>query len=125
VAKEEAVSEIDTDSQSQKPRISRLAITSLAFGVLGPFCFGAMWIVSLLSFHDLVVASPYIMTPFACGVAWILGIVLGMKSLEQIEKSEGQLVGKWYAMAGIFISGVWMVLILAGFLLPALYYVNS
>lgn len=98
---------------------------SMVFGILGPFFFGAMWTVSFLSFHDLVIASPRIASLFSCGLAWILGLVLGMKSLKKIDSSEGQLVGKGFAFIGIFISLVWMVVIFAALLLPALYYVNS
>ena len=65
------------------------------------------------------------MTLFSCGLAWILGLALGIKSLKQIDISGGQLIGKEYAMAGIAISAFWMVLILAGLLLPIIYYINS
>jgi hypothetical protein len=122
---EETITETDADSQSQKPKTSRLAIMSMVFGILGPFFFGAMWIVSFLSFHDLIIASPYITTLFSCGVTWILGLALGMKSLERIKNSEGQLVGRGYAVVGISASAVWMILVLAALILPALYYVNS
>jgi hypothetical protein len=54
-----------------------------------------------------------------------VGLILGIKALERIERSEGRLLGREYAVGGIVISAVWMVLILAGLLLPALFYVNS
>jgi hypothetical protein len=50
---------------------------------------------------------------------------LGIKSLDLIEHSQGQLLGREYAVGGIVISAVWMVLILAALLLPALFYINS
>ncbi|MHC4642138.1 MAG: hypothetical protein ACYS32_10875, partial [Planctomycetota bacterium] len=62
---------------------------------------------------------------FSYSVAWILGLVLGLKSLEKIRNSEQHLVGKAYAFAGISISAVWMIVLIARFLLPALFYVNS
>ena len=97
----------------------------MVFGILAPFCFGAMWIISFLPSHELITASRYIMAVFSYIVAWILGLVLGMKSLEQIKNSGEQLIGRAYAAVGISISAAWMVLMVARFLLPALYYVNS
>jgi len=125
MGKEEGISEKDTDLQAQETRTSLLAIMSVVFGISGPFLLGAMWIVSFLSFHNLIISGPYTITLFSCGLAWILGLVLGTKSLTQIENSQGQLVGKVYAIVGISVSAVWMLLILAGLLLPALYYINS
>jgi len=125
--KEENASEICIDALSQKREISRLAIMSMVFGILGPFCFGPILILSFygLSFYDLIMVSPAVTTFFCCGPAWILGLVLGIKSLRQIESSEGRLAGKGYALAGIAISAAWMVFILAGLLLPPLFCVNS
>ena len=125
VVNEEAISETDISRQDQKPQISVLAMMSMMFGILGPLTFGAMWIESSLSFHELIMASPLITALLPCGVAWILGLILGTKSLDQITNSEGQLAGKGYAIAGITISAVWMVLVLAVLILPALYSVNS
>ena len=122
---EENISEIWSDILRQKTKISKLAVTSMVFGILAPFCFGAMWIVSFLPSHELITASRYIMAAFSYAVAWILGLVLGMKSLEQIKNSGEQLIGRAYAAVGISISAAWMVLMVARFLLPALYYVNS
>lgn len=122
---EETIGEIWSDILSQKTKTSKLAVTSMVLGILAPFCFGAMWIVSFLPSHELITASRYIMAAFSYAVAWILGLILGMKSLEQIKNSEEQLVGRAYAIVGIFISALWMVLMVARFLLPALYYVNS
>ena len=116
---------IDTIAESKKAKTSKLAITSMVFGMLGPFCFVIMWIVSVLSFHDLIASSRYTIAAFSYGVAWVLGLVFGMKSLEQIGNSEEQLVGRKYAIIGISISVLWMVLMVARFLLPGLYYVNS
>ena len=120
---EETISEIDTDAQSQKREISRFAIASMVFGMLGPFTAGAMWI---LSFNDFfTIRSSLIVVLFSCGVAWILGLVLGGKSLEQISNSEGQLAGTEFAVAGILLSVVWMLLIFVALLLPAFFSVNS
>jgi len=122
---EEIVTEPDTDSQSQKPKISRLALTSMVFGILGPLVFGVMWIVSFLPLRDLITASPYITIFFACGAAWISGLVLGIKSLGRIENSKGRLAGRGYAIAGIVVSAAWAFLILGALFLPVIYYVNS
>ncbi len=64
---EEIISEIYSDAESQEPRISKLAVTSMAFGILGTFSSGAMWI---LSFDSLfAIRSPLIMALFSCGFA--------------------------------------------------------
>ena len=65
------------------------------------------------------------MTAFSYSAAWILGLILGMKSLEQISNSEEELAGRAFAVVGISISAVWMIVLIARFLLPALFYVNS
>ena len=117
------VDETGIDSQPQEVKVSKLAVASMVFAILGPFSTGALWIVSLSEF--LSVGDPTVITLFSCSLAWILGLALGVKSLQQIENSQGQLVGKEYAMVGIFVSAVWMVLILVGLLLPAVFSVNS
>ena len=122
---EENISEIWSDILRQKTKTSKLAVTSMVFGIFAPFCFGAMWIVSFLPSHELITASRYIMAAFSYAVAWILSLILGIKSLEQIQNSEERLVGRTYAITGISISAVWMVLMVARFLLPALHSVNS
>jgi len=119
----EILSETDIDLRIQKVKISKLAVTSMVFGILGPLSAGALWIVSFSDF--LTIGSPRIITFFSCSLAWILGLVLGVKSLEQIENSEGRLLGKEYAMVGILVSAVWMALILVGLLMPAFFSVNS
>lgn len=125
--REEVISETDSNSQSQKLKTSRLAITSMVFAILGPFLFAPMLILLFygLSFYDLITQSPYITTFFSCILAWILGLVLGIKSLGQIDNSQGQLVGRAYAIAGIAISLAWILSILGGLFFPVLYYVNS
>lgn len=119
---EEVISEIDTILQS-KPKTSKLAIVSIVFGILGPFSAGTMWLASCSNF--LKIGSPLIISFFSCGVAWIIGLASGIKSLEQINSSEGQLHGEECAIVGIVTSTVWMLLILVGFLLPTIYSVNS
>ena len=121
----ETVSETDISSHTQKT--ARLAIWSVAFGILGLFFLGPVLILLFygLSFHNLIIQSPYRMTSFSCVVAGILGLVLGIKSLGQIDNSQGYLAGRGYAIAGIIISIFWIFLILGVLFLPALYYVNS
>ncbi len=117
------VDETGIDSQPQEVKVSKLAVASMVFAILGPFSTGALWIVSLSGF--LSVGDPTIITLFSCSLAWILGLVLGIKSLEQIESSQGQLLGREYALVGIIVSAIWMILILAALLLPASFSVNS
>lgn len=123
ISETEVASEIGIDSQAQKERVSKLAVASVVFGILGPFSAGALWIVSFSDF--LTIGNPNIITFFSSSLAWILGLVLGVKSLEQIENSQGQLTGREYALVGVSISAVWMVLILAALLMPAFFSVNS
>ena len=127
ISEAETVNETDTNLQSQKPKTSRLAITSMVFAIFGPFLFGPMFILMFygLSFYDLIIQGPYITTFLSCILAWILGLVLGIKSLGQIDNSQGLLVGRAYAIAGIAISLAWILSILGGLFFPVLYYVNS
>jgi cytosine/uracil/thiamine/allantoin permease len=130
---EESINDIFSNILNHNTKTSKLAVTSMIFGLLAPVCFAAVWIVSLLLFyfsssllsHDLITIGLYIMIAFSYSVAWILGLALGLKSLEKIRNSEQHLVGKAYAFVGISISAVWMVVLIARFLLPALFYVNS
>ena len=120
---EETIFELYSDAESQERRISKLAVASVVFAILGPFSSGAMWILSFNSFF--AIRNSLVMVLFSCGAAWILGLLLGQKSLEQIRNSEGQLVGREYAIVGIVLSIAWMLLILMTYLLPALHSVNS
>ncbi len=126
---EETINDVISDIINNKIKTSKLAVMSMVFGLLAPVCFGAVWITSLfssyLSYDGLITMGRYILISFSYSAAWILGLMLGLKSLEKIRKSEQRLVGKAYAFIGISISAVWMVLLIARFLLPALFYVNS
>ena len=119
---EENIMETDAVIQSREPRVSRLAVTSAVFGMLGPFSSGVMWIASI---NDFVIRRHFVMTLFSCGVASIAGLVLGTKSLEQVDSSEGQLIGREYAIVGIAASAVWLFLIFVGLFLPVIHSVNS
>ncbi|MHC4546591.1 MAG: hypothetical protein ACYSYL_19100, partial [Planctomycetota bacterium] len=98
---EETINDVFSDILNHNTKTSRLAVTSMVFGLLAPVCFGAVGIFPLLSSqlssHDLITAGRYIMFAFSCSAAWILGLILGMKSLEQIKNSEQHLVGRAYA----------------------------
>jgi uncharacterized membrane protein len=118
----EIISESDAALQS-KSETSKLAIVSVVFGILGPLTTGVMWLTSRNQF--LNTGSPLIVPFFSYGIAWILGLASGVKSLEQIENSEGQLHGKEYAIVGIVTSAVWLFLILVCFFLPTIFSVNS
>ena len=101
----------------------------MIFGILAPLYFIAVCIVTLLSSYlsvnGLITVGRYIMIAFSYSAAWILGLALGLVSLEKIRNSQQHLVGKAYAFIGIAISTLWMILLIARFLLPALFYVNS
>ena len=118
----EVINELDVILQS-KSETSKLAIVSVAFGILGPLSAGVMWLTSRSQF--LNIGSPLIVPFFSYGIAWILGLASGVKSLEQIENSKGQLHGKEYAIVGIVTSAVWLFLILVCFFLPTIFSVNS
>jgi hypothetical protein len=120
---EETLSEICFDSFHQMPKTSKLAVISLAFGILGPLSAGVVWVASFNDF--LTIANPVIIAIFSCAPAWILGLLIGTKSLEQIENSGGQLIGREYATVGVATSAVWMGVILVCLLLPAIFCVNS
>jgi hypothetical protein len=122
---EEIINDVFSDIINHKIKTSKLAVMSMVFGLLAPICFGAVWLASFLSSHDVITLVRYIMIGFSYSAAWILGLMLGLKSLERISNSEERLVGRAYAFVGISISAVWMVLLIARFLLPALFYVNS
>jgi hypothetical protein len=122
---EENINEIWSDILRQKTKTSKLAVASMIFGILAPFCFSVMWIVSLLPSHNLITAGRYVMAAFSYSVAWILSLILGIKSLEKINHSEERIRGRVYAAVGISISAVWMVFMVARFLMPALFSVNS
>ncbi|MHC4623773.1 MAG: hypothetical protein ACYS4W_07705 [Planctomycetota bacterium] len=118
-----ALSDIYFDGTHQMPKISKLAVASVVFGVLGPFSAGAMWVASFTRF--LTIGNPVAIGLFSCVAAWILGLIFGIESLALIDNSGGQLAGKEYATVGLTTSVVWMVLILACVLLPTIFYVNS
>lgn len=118
----EIINESETALQSRS-ETSKMAIVSVIFGILGPFSAGIMWLTSQSQFLDI--GHFLIMSFFSYGIAWTLGIASGVKSLEQIANSEGQLHGKEYAIVGIVTSAAWLFLILVHFLLPAIFSVNS
>jgi len=119
---EENIIQADVVSQSREPRVSSLAIASAVFGILGPFSSGAMWIASI---NDFVIRSHFMMAVFSCGVASILGLLLGTKALLQIKSSEGRLTGREYAIVGTATSAIWLFLIFVGLFLPVIHSVNS
>jgi len=81
-------------SPTTLPRTSGLAITSLVLGALG-----------------------------FCGITGLIGLVLGIIALVSINKSQGKISGKGFAIAGICVSAFMLLLaipIMAGLFLPAL-----
>ena len=77
------------------PKTSGLAITSLILGILGLF---------------------------SCGITGLVGLVLGLVALVKIKNSQGRLSGSGLAIAGIAVSGLFLLMlpIFAAMLLPAL-----
>ena len=125
ISETEIASEIGIDSQIQKEGVSKLAVASMVFGILGPFSAGFLWVVSLSLFLTVGKLGTGIITFFSCSLPWVLGLVLGVKALQQIEDSHGQLTGGEYALIGIIISVVWMILLLVALPLPAFFSINS
>ena len=74
---------------------SGLAISSLVLGILGLF---------------------------SCGATALIGLILGIIGLNKIKKSEGRLSGSGLAIAGIVVSGIFLLMLplFAAMLLPAL-----
>lgn len=126
---QESINNVFSDIINQETKTSKLAVMSMIFGILAPLYFIAVCIVTLLSSYlsvnGLITVGRYIMIAFSYSAAWILGLALGLVSLEKIRNSQQYLVGKAYAFVGISISTLWMILLIARFLLPALFYVNS
>ncbi len=71
------------------PETSATAIASLVLGILGFF---------------------------SCGITALIGLILGFVSLGQIRKSNGRLSGSGLAIAGICVSGLFLLFALATFL---------
>jgi len=85
----------NTPAATPPAKTSGLAIASLACGISGLFC----------------------------GVTAIVGLILGIISMNKIKKSNGQLGGSGIALAGTIVSGIFLLIVpfmLAAMLLPAL-----
>ncbi len=78
-----------------RAKTSAMAITSLVLGILGLF---------------------------SCGATALIGLILGIVALIKIRNSEGRLGGNGLAIAGIIVSGIFLLMlpIFAAMLLPAL-----
>jgi hypothetical protein len=59
---------------------------------------------------------------FSCGITALFGLVLGIVALVKIRNSQGRLSGNGLAIAGIIVSGIFLLMlpIYAAMLLPAL-----
>jgi prepilin-type processing-associated H-X9-DG protein len=77
------------------PKTSGMAIASLVLGILGLF---------------------------SCGVTALVGLILGIISMNKIRQSRGALSGNGIALAGTIVSGIFLLMlpIFAAMLLPAL-----
>ena len=107
-------------------KISRLAIISFVLGLIGTANFGPMLYLLFYgySYHSLLSTSPPVSIFFSC-IIWVLGATFGKHSLVQIAKSGGQIRGKRFAVAGLVISGAWLLLIILSVFYPAVLYINS
>jgi prepilin-type processing-associated H-X9-DG protein len=60
---------------------------------------------------------------FTCGIAALIGLILGIIAMVKVKNSGGRLGGNGIALAGVIVSGIFLFMlpfILAGMLLPAL-----
>jgi len=109
------MSETEAKAQGQKPKISKLAIASLVFGLLGPLSYLAIKIISSRS--DIYLMSSWLgaIGLFSLGFAWIPGLLFGAASIGLIKHRRGRLTGKKYANTGLLISTVWVIFIFGCF----------
>ena len=104
--------------QSQKPRTSKLATTSLIL-VLSSICLFLpfFWFISFME-SDSSLEQPNFVIPIA--VAILCGLVaspyLGIGALWRIKQSNGLLVGKGRAITAIVVSGI----IILGVVIPSI-----
>jgi len=116
------MNETNIKSQELKAKISKIAVWSMVFGLMGPCSIVVTMIVDLLLLWlfncRLGITGSVIL--FAYGPAWILGLAFGIKSLRKINNSNGQLLGKRYAITGISTSLVVMFTVLFTVFVPAL-----
>jgi hypothetical protein len=73
-----------------RPRTSRMAITSLVLGILG------------------------ILT---CGITALAGLVFGIVAMVKVKNSGGRLGGKGIALAGIIVSGIFLLMFILSMIL--------
>jgi hypothetical protein len=106
------MSETDTNAQTQKPKTSKLAVTSLVFGLLGPIVYFALtteWFYELSLKEPLGVLGT--ISGLLCFFAGLMGILCAIASSGQIKNSQGHLVGRWYANMGFVISLLWTLFV--------------
>ena len=92
------MSETDNDTQSQKLKTSRLALTALAFGVV-TWCFVYMFMSA--GFFALLGSF----------FAALLSLLFGVIALSDIRQNRTLLKGKAIAIAGISLSGAFIALL--------------
>ena len=88
-------------------------------GVIAPVGVAAPAPASGLAISSLVLG---ILGLFTCGFTAVIGLVLGIVALVRIDRSKGQLGGKGMAVAGMIVSGAFLLLLpfLAAMFIPAL-----
>ena len=101
------MSEIETDAQEKKPKISKLAIASVSLGIVGFLALGI---------KGGIVLHPYwlkILLRNIMGVLGILGVIPGVVALVWIQISRGMLKGRGFAIFGMvlaaLLSGIWLL----------------
>ena len=104
------------DALNQPPRMSGLAIASLVLGLIWP-----ARIVIVLVIWVLAVASLVLGHFWLCAIGSILATTFGAIAVSQISRSNGSILGKGLALAGLILGIIGIVLTLASpFILPLL-----
>ena len=109
------MSETETNAQSKKPKVSKLAIVSPLLSILG-FCL----LVLILYWEDAyklfgLSHMPFYRTPFyvyghlLSGLILIAGIVIGVVAIKKVWNKRGILKGRGFAIAGVVMCAVFLV----------------
>ena len=78
-----------------------------------------------MSLSDFLEVSNAVVIVVLSFLSPVLGLCFSVKALESIECRSDGLLGKDCAVTAAVISASWLILILAGVVMPALFYVNS
>lgn len=100
------MSETANNTKNSKPKISKLAIVSLLFGVLSLCTLGMVEPVGLCGYMSL----SYVCVLFALRLSAIAGLFIGILAIVKIKKSSGMLKGKGFALVGIASAAALLIL---------------